>query len=304
MRKFPTIQLADPSEDQARPESIAMVAVAAWGVGFVIMLGVARFLPHDEGMAEVTQAARAQLPGTEAEPTRIVSTTRGLGDPHDAHIVRPAPLAEAHAAEIEQEAIEKPAATSEPSEPSEPNERPASATEPSEKPAPAPSSELIAKPAPASEAIAKPLPAAPQPAAPLVAASDGDRTSAKSATSLAKKRTTKREFKPGVLAYLRCEGSERPHARFPCPRDPKLEEQVWHALEALPMCDTDPGAGTAELRLLVRKSAVQAIEWKPIASDPGLDLRAVGKCAGAKLAGMTTRLRAPEGLVSFRFSLE
>jgi hypothetical protein len=297
MRKFPTIQLPNPSEDLARPESIAMVAVAAWGVGFVIMLGVARFLPHEAVTrpSESAQAARAQLPGTEAEPTRIVSTTRGLGDPR-AHIVKPAPVADAHAVELEQAAIEKPAATT------EPIENPAAATEPIENPAAATAGEMLAKPSLTPEA--KPLPAAPQSDAPLVAASDSDQTAAKSTTSGATKRTTKREFKPGVLAYLRCEGSERPHARFPCPRDPKFEEQVWRTLEALPMCDTDPGAGTAELRLLLRKSTVQTVEWKPIAADPGLNLRAVGKCAGAKLSGMTTRLRAPEGLVSFRFSLE
>jgi hypothetical protein len=70
------------------------------------------------------------------------------------------------------------------------------------------------------------------------------------------------------------------------------------------MCDTDPGSGTAELRLLLRKSQIQSFDWKAGTSAAGLNLRAVSKCAGAKLAEIRTRLRAPDGLVSFRFSLE
>lgn len=247
-----------------------MIAVAAWGVGFVLMLGVARLLPHASSAdRSVVARARGQLPGTGAAPTRAVSSTRGMPGTlrttvasnersEKVHVVRPAPL-----------------------------------------------------PAHVEPSSAKPLVAAPtiasQPAtdsrAQLAAAADPDLTS-RSAQGTTKKRAQKRTFSQGVLAYLRCEGSERPHARFPCPRDPKLEEQVWHALGALPMCDTDPGSGSAELRLLLRRSEIQSIEWKASTSAPGLNLRAVSKCAGAKLAELRTRLRAPEGLVSFRFSLE
>jgi hypothetical protein len=56
--------------------------------------------------------------------------------------------------------------------------------------------------------------------------------------------------------------------------------------------------------LLLRGSQIQSFEWKAGASAQGLNLRAVSKCAGAKLAEVRTQLRAPDGLVSFRFSLE
>jgi hypothetical protein len=268
MAKSGTIQLADPKADRARLESIAMIAVAAWGVGFVLMLGVSRLLPHaSSGDRSAVAQARGHLPAAAPEPIRAVSETRGmpgtLNTPvasneraEKAHVVRPAPL-----------------------------------------PAAADSKPLAAAPTIASK------PATGSHAQQLTAAADPDVTS-KAALSTTKKRAQKRTFEKGVLAYLRCEGSERPHARFPCPRDPKLEEQVWHALEALPMCDTDPGSGTAELRLLLRKSQIQSFEWKPSTSAPGLNMRAVSKCAGAKLAEMRTRLRVPDGLVSFRFSLE
>jgi hypothetical protein len=287
MAKSGTIQLADPKADRARLESIAMIAVAAWGVGFVLMVGVARLLP-DASSADrgaVAPLARGQLPGTEPGPTRAVSSTRGMPGtlstpvasnerPEKVHVVRPAPSTDrTDRADRDTGANAKSA------------------------PAAADSKPLVAAPTIASK------PATDAHAQQLTAAADPDLTT-KAAQGTPKKRAQKRTFVKGVLAYLRCEGSERPHARFPCPRDPKLEEQVWHALEALPMCDTDPGSGGAELRLLLRKSQIQTVEWKPSTSAPGLNLRAVSKCAGAKLAEGRTRLRVPEGLVSFRFSLE
>jgi hypothetical protein len=272
------IRLADPREDRARPESIAMIAVAAWGVGFVLMLGVARLMPRYSALDPRTAiVARAQLPSREPEPTRVVSSTRGMpGTPAEpAHIVKPAPAAE----------------TAKP-------------------PAPAPESEPEPEPA-AREAVtplahvATPLAAAPA-ARPQPTAATPETKAPPSDAAPSKKRGSapKRVFSKGVLAYLRCEGSERPHARFPCPRDEKFEESVWRTLAALPMCDTDPGTGTAEVRFLLRKSEVADLEWKAGTSGQGLNLRAIGKCAGAKLADLRTRLRAPEGLVSFRFGLE
>jgi hypothetical protein len=284
MAKSETIQLTDPKADRARLESIVMIAVAAWGVGFLLMLGVARLLPN-AGSADRSAVARArgQLPNSGPQRTRAVSSTRGMPGTLDSavapnarnarnqrsekvHVVRPAPLP-AHAAAS---AKSTPAADSKP---------------------------LVAAPTIASK------PTTNSHTQQLTAAAAPDLTS-KPAQATAKKRAPKRTFAQGVLAYLRCEGSERPHARFPCPRDPKLEEQVWHALEALPMCDTDPGSGSAELRLLLRRSQIQSVEWKASTSAPGLNLRAASKCAGAKLAEVRTRLHAPESLVSFRFSLE
>jgi hypothetical protein len=231
------IRLADPKEDRARPESIAMIAVAAWGVGFALMLGVAKLMPKYSALQPSTLiTARAQLPLDSPAPTRAISPTRGL-EPKAAHIVKPAPL------------------------PQPPAARP-----------PQPS---------AATAETQPLPAPPKP-----------------------RGAQKRSFRRGVFAYLRCEGSERPHARFPCPRDEKFEESVWRTLEGLTRCDPDPGTGTADVRLVLRGSQVSGIEWKAGTSGQGLNLRAIGKCAGAKLAELRTRLRAPEGLVYFRFSLE
>jgi hypothetical protein len=276
MRKSPTIRLADPKEDRARPESIAMIAVAAWGVGFALMLGVAKLMPKYSALEPSTViAARAQLPLNEPEPARKVSATRGL-ETKAAHIVKPAP--QQPSAEV--------------------------------LPARAPASDAARAPAPLPAPVPKPTPRIDAPLAasklpqPTAAALDPKPLAAEPPPAPKKRGAQKRAFSRGVLAYLRCEGSERPHARFPCPRDEKFEEAVWHILEGLTLCETDPGAGGGELRLVLRRSQVSGMEWKAGTSSQGLNVRAIGKCAGAKLAELRTRLRAPESLVSFRFSLE
>ena len=128
--------------------------------------------------------------------------------------------------------------------------------------------------------------------------------SADPAEPRAKSKRAKPTFEPGVLAYVRCEGSELRNARFPCPRDRRLEEHVWSVLAQLPNCtDADPGIGSAELRVTLNKSRA-SFEWKAPLNDPSLDLRAVAKCAGAKLAAARTPARLPHAVVSFKFGLE
>lgn len=295
------IQVENPEADEARPESIAMIAIAALGVGLVLTLGLARFMPS--GAAEVTatraaaaRVARAQLPVASAIPTRSVSATRGLPPPTSAAVEKPA----ARSADVAAKQT-PPAATSTPIV---------------AKPAPptAAAAPIAAKPAPPTAAVVAPIAAKPAPAvasavtppaaAPTKAAPGNPQPSASSSTNSAKRRTPKYEFEQGVFAYVRCDGEERRGARFPCPRDRKLEELVWSTLESLTTCETDPGRGSAEVRLTLRKDKIHGVEWKPSTSGPSLNLRAVAKCAGAKLADARTRLKAPEGLVSFRFSLK
>jgi hypothetical protein len=282
-----------------------MVAVAAWGVGFVLMLGVARLTPHGPGerASDLAQLARAQLPGTEAAPTREVSAERGIRyeksqASNTVHVVR------RDAAEPSQPREVAARDAARPADALPFGKSPGSAAEPIAASTPSP----IANPS--LQPVAAPVLAASAATPPVAATATGkpavENASAATAPSPApaKTRTNKRELRRGVLAYLRCEGSERPHARFPCPRDPKLEERVWHVLEALPMCDIDPGAGEIEARITLRGSQISSVDWKAGSADPSLNLRAIGKCAGLKLSGMTTRLKAPESLVSFRFSLE
>ncbi|HKP59007.1 MAG TPA: hypothetical protein VJV78_19935, partial [Polyangiales bacterium] len=139
-------------------------------------------------------------------------------------------------------------------------------------------------------ALPTPKPIASKPAVAVEAPSTG-------------RRRAKRVFEKGIVAYVRCGGPGR--ARTSCLRDRKFEEQVWQTLAKLPSCsEGDPGTGSAELRWTLYKSDASALEWRPGADAASLNLRALAKCAGEKLASARTRLRAQQAVVSFRFSLK
>ena len=304
------IQVVNPEADEARPESIAMIAIAALGVGLVLTLGIARVMPSlaasdvAPDRAAAARAARAQLPVASAIPTRSVSATRGLPGHAAAAVQKPA----ARSADVAPKPTPPTAAAAPP---------PIAAAAPiAAKPAPltaaaAPIAAKSVPPAVAVEAIAPAKsapPAAASAAAPPAAApakvSAANPPAVSSSANAAKRHTPRYAFEQGLIAYVRCDGEERRGARFPCPRDRKLEEQVWQTLEGLTTCDADPGRGSAEVRLTLRKAQIHGVEWKPSTAGPSLNLRAVAKCAGAKLADTRTHLKAPEGLVSFRFSLK
>lgn len=139
-------------------------------------------------------------------------------------------------------------------------------------------------------ALPTPKPIASKPAVAVEAPSTG-------------RRRAKRVFEKGIVAYVRCGGPGR--SRTSCLRDRKFEEQVWQTLAKLPSCsEGDPGTGSAELRWTLYKSDASALEWRPGADAASLNLRALAKCAGEKLASTRTRLRAQQAVVSFRFSLK
>ncbi|HEX2677134.1 MAG TPA: hypothetical protein VHM19_10855 [Polyangiales bacterium] len=111
-----------------------------------------------------------------------------------------------------------------------------------------------------------------------------------------------------MLAYLRCFGAERSGDRFPCARDRAFEAQVWSALEGLERCSAaDPGRGGGEIRLDMRYGATHEVEIRatdhPAEGVPGLDVRAVSKCADPQLRAARSSLRTPRFLVQFRFEL-
>lgn len=108
----------------------------------------------------------------------------------------------------------------------------------------------------------------------------------------------------GFVAYLHCDGLERPGRRFPCPRDPALEAQVWRILHDLAQCtDDNPGAGSAEVRLTWHGSEPPKIELRSPEPPPSRNLQAVSKCAERAFLGLRPRLRSARLMVSFRFEL-
>jgi hypothetical protein len=113
-----------------------------------------------------------------------------------------------------------------------------------------------------------------------------------------------RQFERGLVVYRRCDGLEQQDLRFPCPRDRRLEADVWAVLQNLPQCrEAKPGLGQAQLRLEVRRKAAIDIVFERPSGGQSLNLRAVSKCAGPRLAGLHTRLRSRHAVVTFGFGL-
>jgi hypothetical protein len=122
------------------------------------------------------------------------------------------------------------------------------------------------------------------------------------ADSSKQKRLAQRRFEYGLVVYLRCDGLARQNKR--CPRDRKLEAQVWDALRVLPQCrGADPGFGEAELRLTLHRKATPQVDIGRPSDGRSLNLRAVSQCTGPGLARLRSRLRSPHAVVTFRFGL-
>lgn len=271
MAKARTIQLADPRADRPRTEWLTTIAIGASSLGLVLALGLAKALPEHRhaDASETTVSALSAIEVTASARTVPASPPLSAA-PKLQSVAKTAPPAPAPA-------TKSPAAVA-------PAPRPIPLVAAAKPPTAAPSS-------------------APREATPVAVVSP--RGKPREDDPPAKRKLPKRSFEMGVVAYTRCDGLERPGSRYPCPRDRKLEDEVWQTLERLSQCTAaDPGRGAAEVRLTLRKAAAPGVDLKPAASGPSLNLRAVSKCAGPKLAQARTRLRSPHAVVSFRFGLK
>jgi len=292
------VQLADPRADEARPATITMIAIAAAGLGLLFTLGLARVLPED-GPQPVHQVF-PQAPQATASETSVGAAAL---PPAADEATEPPPR---HPAAPETPRLAGGLATTGVAPaPKGPGDAPTAASPPATAGEKSPSSGLPAD-LPASTAPARTAPQqAPVANLATSALPHPAPTAEPGRAAVASKRRAKPIFEPGVVAYVRCEGLEQRGSRFPCPRDRKLEEHVWHALAQLADC-TDPelGRGSAELRLTLAKSRTHAVDFRSSAVGPSLNLRALTKCAGGKLANARTSLKAPHAVVSFRFGLK
>jgi hypothetical protein len=110
-------------------------------------------------------------------------------------------------------------------------------------------------------------------------------------------------FELGIVAYDRCDGLPLLPGRFPCPRDLRLEQHVWHALRALERCDAAQGQhGSGELRMEFERDRLVSLRLaRP--KRGRLNREIVNKCAGAALSLARTSLLPERMLVRFRFEL-
>jgi hypothetical protein len=110
-------------------------------------------------------------------------------------------------------------------------------------------------------------------------------------------------LRPGIVAYVRCDGLPLRGGRFPCPRDQELEQRVWHTLHQLEHCDlAREQRGQAEVRFEFGRIGAPTLRVTTVESG-GLDPEVVAKCAGLALAATRTTLRPDRMIVRFRFEL-
>ena len=110
-------------------------------------------------------------------------------------------------------------------------------------------------------------------------------------------------FERRFVAYVRCDGLPLGEGRFPCPRDPRLETQVWRVLAALEGCAiAAPARGQGELRMDFKRFSLPVLHFEAVEHGP-LDLEAVSKCAGPSLSQLHTSSRPDHMVVAFRFEL-
>jgi hypothetical protein len=112
------------------------------------------------------------------------------------------------------------------------------------------------------------------------------------------------ELVRGHIAYLRCEGVPLLDGPFPCPRDRRLEKQVWSALDRLQTCALPPlvAGSDFELRVEFRTRGRHSFEVKPPRGAEAL-MSPVQACLANDLELVRTQLRPLLMTVLFRFEL-
>jgi hypothetical protein len=108
--------------------------------------------------------------------------------------------------------------------------------------------------------------------------------------------------KPGVFAYLRCEGVPQRRGKYPCPRDRPLERRVRSIIEALPTCRQAQAISRGrsfEIRLEL--GAGGAFNELDVNGPNEAAERAVRACTGPALRKEHTELRTTRMIVSMRF---
>jgi hypothetical protein len=169
---------------------------------------------------------------------------------------------------------------------------------------------IASEPAPNEPAPNEPAPSAPpeparvdEPAAPIVAAADVANDPPQPAEAPQTAGEARRLLvKPGVFAYLRCEGVKQRRGKYPCPRDRGLEVRMRTIIEALPTCREAQAISRGrsfELRLeLGSEGTFKELQVK---GPNEAAERAVRACAGPALRKERTELKSTRMIVSMRF---
>jgi hypothetical protein len=141
-----------------------------------------------------------------------------------------------------------------------------------------------------------PVPAAPVPEAPRAAAE-----AAPSEAPLPSATASKLRVKPGVVAYLRCDGLAQRRGPIPCPRDRALEIRMREIIETLPNCREAHAISRGSFEVRLEHIATGAVRDLMVKAPNEAAELAVRACAGAALRKARTELKPTRMIVSMRF---
>jgi hypothetical protein len=112
---------------------------------------------------------------------------------------------------------------------------------------------------------------------------------------------TKLRIKPGVVAYLRCDGLAQRRGPIPCPRDRALEIRMREIIETLPNCREAHAISRGSFEIRLEHIATGAVRDLMVKAPNETADRAVRACAGAALRKARTELKPTRMIVSMRF---
>lgn len=111
----------------------------------------------------------------------------------------------------------------------------------------------------------------------------------------------KLKVKPGVVAYLRCDGLAQRRGPIPCPRDRALETRMREIIETLPNCREAHAISRGSFEVRLEHIATGAVRDLMVKAPNDAADRAVRACAGAALRKARTELKPTRMIVSMRF---
>jgi hypothetical protein len=303
MLRRPRIELPRPSAETLHVGRVVAVALGSLACGLAIGATLLPRTPSSTGTGPTAaleepsgvgagDASVGQEPGPAASPsTRTEAEARDARDAADAGA--PVAIARPQPEPLPQAAATTASATA-PTQAEE--EHAAQADLHPARPATVPTPEAALPPVRARDearAPIAPIAAAPETssAATMPAARDG------SAASRALRIT------PTTVAYVRCDGLERPGTRFPCPRDRPLEQRAQAIVTALPSCLATGQLRRGELEVRLALSPVGAVSLREVRARPPVTQEAISACIEPAVRGLTTTLQPQLGIVVLRFEV-
>ena len=284
VKQRPRIEVPSARDDELALRSLIATSVACLAAGLLLAYATAddREDTHASSAPDQHELAPSASAGAaEPPPPTMPPTTQGTAAEVAPAEVAPLAVAPAELAPIAVASAEvTPAAAAMPDPPiATPDAGPAIAA-----------ATTVPEPAVPEPAVIEPEIAAPATAIGEISSSPPPNPAAR-----------KLKIKPGVVAYLRCDGLAQRRGPIPCPRDRALETRMREIIETLPNCREAHAISRGSFEVRLEHIATGAVRDLMVKAPNEAADRAVRACAGAALRKARTELKPQRMIVSMRF---